>query len=141
MKRLTVQSNSFSHPEVVGFLFQTPPTSLQFHSTTGNNGRAAMPKRSASQQPVVRQDNSNPHLRRALPVAVGGTPADLHLDLEFPGFAGIAARRDAPLKLSLAGNRLQASAQLTGTNTVPSEFDSKKTFVEQPLFRDRGIND
>jgi hypothetical protein len=140
MKRLTVQPNSFSHPEVVGFLFQTPATSLQFHSATGNNGRAAMPKRSASQQPVVRQDNSNPHLRRALPVAVGGTPADIHLDLEFPSFAGIAARRDAPLKLSIAGDRFPSSSHLIGSAT-PSALNSKKAFVEQPLFRDRGIND
>jgi hypothetical protein len=97
MKRLTVQSNSFSQPEVVRFLFQNPAMSLQFHSASGSNGRAAMPKRSASQQSVVRQDNSNPHLRRALPVAVGGTPV---LDLDFPKFAAIAARRDVPLILT-----------------------------------------
>src|ERR1051326_1344481 len=101
MKRLTIQSYSFSHPEVVGFLFHNPATSLQFHSATGSNGRAV--KRSASQQPVVRQDNSNPHLRRALPVAVGGTLVRTGQDLDFPNFAAIAARRDAPLILSSAG--------------------------------------
>src|SRR5436190_14559487 len=47
MKRLTVQSNSFIQPEVVGFLSQTPATSLQFHSANGRNGRTAMTRRPA----------------------------------------------------------------------------------------------
>ena len=137
MKRLTVQSNSFSHPEVIGFLFHNPATSLQFHSATGSNGRAAMPRRSASQQPVVRQDNSNPHLRRALPVAVGGTLVQAGQDLEFPNFAAIAARRDAPLILSSVGK----SSHFLRPNANAGARQTKPPFEHPPLFRDRGIND
>jgi hypothetical protein len=140
MKRLTVQSNSFSHPEVIGFLFHNPATSLQFHSATGSNGRAAMPRRSASQQSVVRQDNSNPHLRRALPVAVGGTLANRNGDLQFPNFAAIAARRDVPLILSSAG-KSSHWLQPSESANAGSMKHAKPAFEHPPLFRDRGIND
>jgi hypothetical protein len=72
---------------------------------------------------------------------VGGTPASISLDLEFPNFTGIAVRRDAPLSLSSGGNRLQQSIGPTRSDAVSSKFVSNKICVEQPLFRDRGIND
>jgi hypothetical protein len=102
-----------------------------------------MPRRSASQQPVVRQDKSNPHLRRALPVAVGGTLVQAGQDLEFPKFAAIAARRDAPLVLSSAG---KTTHFLPGAIPGPSTNggaagQAKPPFEHPPLFRDRGIND
>lgn len=146
MKRLAVQTNHAAQElstEVVASLSHTPETNLQFRSVNGGNRRTV--RRPASQQSVVRQHNTNPYLRRALPVVVGGTSDGISLDLQFPQFTGIATRRDAPLLPLQMMNGFKpvetapATASELTAHMVAHKFDSLSQY--KPLFRDRGIND
>ena len=148
MKRLAVQTNSVAQPEaskaIVASLSRAAETSLQFHSAIGGNRRIA--RRPASQQSVVRQHNTNPQVRRALRVDGGGTSGGISLDLEFPQFTGIAARRDAPLlPLQMVVSTLKLAEPFSGVvhelakRTAGSKIESLSDY--KPLFRDRGIND
>ncbi len=133
--------------EIVASLSQTGAgTDLQFHSASGGNRRTA--KRPASQQPVVRQRNPNPNHGRALRVVAGGALGAKGMDLDFPQFAGIASRRDAPLAVargqSLNGFKPASAAFGIGANspeTTEAEHKTAFAFEHQPVLRDTGIND
>src|SRR3954462_8499371 len=76
-------------------------TSLQFRSTNGGNRRTTRTaRRSPPQQSAVRHLNSNPNLRRASSVVGGGTSGVVMMELDYPHFGGIAARRDSPLAMA-----------------------------------------